>query len=165
MKTLMLLRHAEAAYSGNSTDFDRPLERSGTAYIRDRLAPRLVKEKLLPDFVLCSPARRTKETLALLLPDTQAEINYVPELYDGSAGGYLEQIKEAADRADTLLLVGHNPSIHQLVAFLTGSADNEMGRRLQSIYSPGTLAVFACDVQNWKDLQPGSNELTHLFYP
>lgn len=109
MRELILLRHAHAeAASTGQADLDRPLSPIGLA--EAEAAGRWLKENnLLPDCVLCSPARRTRETLEAVLGITGfVEKRLEDAVYDATPGTLMGLIEARGD-VDRLLVVGHNP--------------------------------------------------------
>ncbi|GAA4243698.1 SixA phosphatase family protein [Dactylosporangium darangshiense] len=114
VRTLILLRHAKAANPDDyDTDIERPLAPRGH---RDATAAGdwLRSEGLTPDAVLCSTAVRTRETLAdLRLADTVPVI-YEHRIYVGSAEDTLDLVQHVDAATETLLLIGHNPTISDL---------------------------------------------------
>ncbi len=119
--TLIVLRHAKAVPGLGVADIDRTLNDRGR---RDAVAAGewLRANDLVPDLVLCSTAARTRETLALL--DVGGEVSYESGIYDNDPDGLLALVNQTPDDVRRLLLVGHNPSVHQLVHDLTGEAPN-----------------------------------------
>jgi phosphohistidine phosphatase len=119
MPTLIVLRHAKAVAGFGAADIDRVLNDRGR---RDAAAAGewLRANGLVPDHVLCSPAARTRETLGLLALD--AAVSYERAIYANDPDGLLTLATEAPDDAGTLLLVGHNPSVHMLVHDLAGES-------------------------------------------
>jgi len=117
--TLIVVRHAKAVPGLGIADIDRTLNDRGR---RDAEAAGewLRANDLVPDAVLCSPAARTRETLALL--DVDGEVSYESGIYDNDPDELLELVNRTPDEVRRLLLVGHNPSVHQLVHDLTGEA-------------------------------------------
>lgn len=123
-RTLVILRHAKAANPEHTPDIDRPLAERGRA---DAAAAGtwLTEQGYAPDVVLCSPARRTRETwhrVALALADAP-EVRYEEALYGASALGLLELVTELPDDVGTAVLVGHNPGLSQLSVLLDKDAD------------------------------------------
>ena len=158
MRELILLRHAHAeAASTGQADLDRPLSPIGLA--EAEAAGRWLKERnLLPDCVLCSPSRRTRETLEAVLGITGfVEKRLEDAVYDATPGTLMGLI-EARSEVDRLLVVGHNPGLEQLVALLSeGSSSDYRGM------PPGGIAVltFNKDVS----LEPGVATLTDFWWP
>ncbi len=120
---LVLLRHAKSGWP-DVADHDRPLARRG----RDD-APAagywLGVRGYVPDAVVCSTARRARETwelasdgLARAVPGAAPPVRYEPRVYDASVLGLLMLIREFPESSRTVLLIGHNPGIAELTAGL-----------------------------------------------
>ncbi len=147
MRRLILLRHAKAERPPGEEDFDRPLAPQGAtdAAIMGRV---LADAGLSPDRVLVSAARRTRETwaeLAQAFPNAEAEVRR--DLYLADAHTLWNAVDEAAEGADTLLMVAHNPGIHALAAALLrrdGASPSDVAR-MERGFPTSTAAVFAVD--------------------
>lgn len=153
MPMLIVLRHAKAVAGFGTADIDRVLNDRGR---RDAAAAGewLRANGLVPDHVLCSPAARTRETLGLLALD--AAVTYDPAIYANDPDGLLTLVTEAPDDAGTLLLVGHNPSVHQLVHDLTGQAPEAFP----------TCALAVIDLPGaWAGVRPGLGTLRTVHTP
>lgn len=148
MPTLIVLRHAKAVAGLGLADIDRPLNDRGR---RDAAATGdwLRDNGLVPDLVLCSTAVRTRETLEGLA--LESEVSFESSIYDNDADTLLSLVREAGDGVRTLLLVGHNPSVHQLVHDLTGEAPEA--------FPTCALAVIELSGE-WSDAWRGSGVLT-----
>jgi phosphohistidine phosphatase len=112
VRTLILLRHAKAADPDDyATDIERPLTARGH---RDAAAAGawLKEHDLRPDAVLCSTAVRTRQTLEAL--GVEAPVVFEHRIYTGPALDTLELIRQTDPTVETLLLVGHNPTISDL---------------------------------------------------
>jgi phosphohistidine phosphatase len=124
-RTLVLLRHSKAEHGGTGADIDRSLTARGHA---DAAAAGawLAHRGHAPDLVICSPARRTRQTwhgVAVALGEAgpvpaAPVVRYDRRAYDGSAEDLLALVREADEAADTILLIGHNPSVSELSAAL-----------------------------------------------
>src|SRR5690606_30122056 len=118
MRELILLRHAHAASAiPGQADLDRPLSPEGLAEA-EAAGRWLAEHGLVPDCVLCSPARRTRETLEAVL----GIIGYIdqrlePSIYEATPGELIA-LADAHCDAERLLVIGHNPGLEQLVALL-----------------------------------------------
>jgi phosphohistidine phosphatase len=126
MNMLHLLRHAKSSANDEVDDHERPLSRRG------REAARCIGKHLPAtigtlDLVLCSSARRTRETLDLVLaefsPRPQSLIE--DELYLASRQRLLDRLRRLGRRDVKILLIGHNPGLHELAVGLAdrGSPD------------------------------------------
>jgi len=158
MRELILLRHAHAeAASTGQADLDRPLSPIGLA--EAEAAGRWLKENnLLPDCVLCSPARRTRETLEAVLGITGFVEKRLEDAVHGATPGTLMGLIEARGDVDRLLVVGHNPGLEQLVALLSeGTSSDYRGM------PPGGIAVLSVDGK--ASIEPGVATLTAFWWP
>ncbi|HLM56593.1 MAG TPA: histidine phosphatase family protein [Pyrinomonadaceae bacterium] len=151
MKTLYLLRHAEASWKDTGLqDFDRPLNSRGREAAP--LVGRLIRERRLRvDLIISSPAVRARQTAALVRESAglSAELLYDERIYEADAARLLEVVARAAESADALMLVGHNPGMEKLLAFLTGE-----GRHMAT----ATLACVALDAEEWIKARAGRLE-------
>ncbi len=154
-RTLVLLRHAKADRpDGSVPDHDRPLAERGH---RDAAAAGrwLSDQKLVPELVVCSPARRTRQTwhdaaLELGAPPT---VHYDKRVYEATAGDLLTVVQATDPEVGVLLLVGHNPGVEDLSALLDPDEVAAGGMRTAGI------AVHAVSGA-WTDLAPGAAERT-----
>ena len=161
MLKLYLLRHAQAAGSYDVDDYQRPLTLHGIQQAQNVATS-------LPDIKLCicSPALRTKMTLDSLL---KAEANiqktlYSDKIYNGPAGELMAAIQAQGDE-ENLLLIAHNPGIHQLADTLSTEDESKQREHLRFNYAPATLSVLECPIERWKDIQPHKNTLIDLIIP
>lgn len=120
--TLLLLRHAKSSWRDASlADFERPLSGRG---VRDgtHFGRRLAEDLPRPDRVLCSPSRRTRDTLAFLIPALVAPraVRFEDALYQASAAELLHRIREIPGDTRTLLVIAHNPGLTDLVNLIVG---------------------------------------------
>jgi phosphohistidine phosphatase len=118
-RTLILLRHAKAERPSGLPDIDRSLTERGHAD-SSAAGAWLASSGLVPDMVLCSPAKRTRATwhgvsLALPAPPT---VRYDKRLYAGGVRDMLDVISAAPDEVRTVLVIGHNPTVSDLSALL-----------------------------------------------
>jgi len=148
MRRLILFRHAKAeprAHGGD--DFDRPLAERGredAALVGQALA----RAGLAPDVALISPARRAAETWICAkdaFPRIRAELDR--GLYNAAAEDIREAIDRVADRGSTVMVVGHNPGLHELAVDLLvdASASNAEIERVASQFPTATAAVYEID--------------------
>ena len=166
-KRLYILRHAKAMPGNGMSDAERPLAPRGEEDAK-ALGRAMKAKNYQPECAVCSPAQRTKQTLegiltALKTPST----SYQDIIYDGTHNDIFSLIQRTDDQHNSLIVVGHNPMIHQLAASLADQ-DSSFYSRLTTGYKPGTLSVFDCDIDNWANLKFGVNKvadvLDHLDY-
>src|SRR5512139_2970963 len=154
MKRLYLLRHAKSSWDDPTlADHDRPLAPRGRRAARV-MAEHLRRKGIAPELVLCSPSRRTRQTLTRLAPalGENADVQLESELYAACAADLLEVLREV----DSLMMIGHNPGVQDLALSLArrGSAIT----RVRSKFPTGALATLELD-GSWRELAPGSAEL------
>lgn len=144
MDRLILLRHGKAeADAPSGRDFDRALTSRGR---RDALivAEALDRAGVRPDLVLVSPAARaaqTWEAMAEVFP--RARVEETPELYEISPDAILQLARDEADGAATVMVVGHNPGLGQLAAWLAQAAPQGPGRaRIAEGFPTAAAAVI-----------------------
>jgi phosphohistidine phosphatase len=166
MNLLWLLRHAKAAPLGDGQeDRDRPLAEKGETAMRE-LGAWAAARQLAPGLVLCSSAVRARQSLALLLPSLagRPEIMIEGGLYLAEAGDLLARLRRVAGKCDSVLLVGHNPGLHELATLVARSGAGALGRRLAAGMPTGALAGFALDGP-WSGLDRGAARLAHYVTP
>jgi phosphohistidine phosphatase len=164
MKHLLLLRHAKAVNAENGmADRDRPLSARGH---RDATLMGSVIASEPPDLILCSPARRTRETLVDVLQHLKRPppAVYVDALYDGGSD-YRDVIAQSGGAASRVLLVGHNPAVHRTALSLTGAGDAALYAMLGGKFPTAALAMIAFSITDWTKLTRGSGELLALHRP
>ncbi len=141
MKRLYVLRHADAEAPGDGVqDFDRPLSGRGRLNAL-RVGRAMAARGERPALALCSPAARARETLERLDDAAAQAVHRLDEEFYLAGLAQLHGIlTQLDDTFATVLLVGHNPGLAALVAFLTGSGTAEA--RLGSGLPPAALAVL-----------------------
>ena len=158
MRELILLRHAHAepALPGQA-DFDRPLSAEGLAEA-DAVATWLRDKALVPDRVLCSPARRARETLDAVMEVVGSLDKRLEAAIYEAMPGTLAGLIDAHRDADRLLLVGHNPGLERLVALLhSGQSGDYRGM------PPAAVAVLALPAE--AAIEPGIATLSAFWWP
>jgi phosphohistidine phosphatase len=148
MRRLILFRHAKAEpRADGEQDFDRPLAprgREDAALVGKALAA----ENLVPDCALISPARRTAETWICArdaFPRIRAELNR--DFYDASVEEIRATIERVAERCDTLIVIGHNPGLHELAVelLIDGGASAAEIEKVAARFPTATAAVYRID--------------------
>jgi phosphohistidine phosphatase len=167
MKRLTLLRHAKSGEDITAArDFDRTLNAKGRRAAR-AMGRHMRTAALRFDAVLASPAIRVAETLEEVAAGYGEALSPTWErrIYLASSEELLDVIHAAPDQAESLLLVGHNPGLEQLVLMLVPS--NAPGARdeVAAKYPTGSLAELAFDVAQWAEIAPGSGALLRFVRP
>ena len=122
MKTLLIMRHAKSSWNfPELSDYDRPLNKRGN---RDapRMGKHLHQDGLVPDRILTSSAKRARKTaskVAKALGYT-GKVKELDALYDTVLGAYFKTLQVLSDKYQCVMVVGHNPTMEQLVSHLTG---------------------------------------------
>lgn len=158
MRELLLLRHAEAMDAGpDGRDSERPLSLHGEEQAHAAGAW-LATQKVAPDVILCSAARRAEMTADAVCAALQAPApQLLPAIYQATPGELLAQVELHAGGAQCVLLVAHNPGLEQLLALLTEGRSGG-GRGL----APAMLArIELVDGV----AEPGSGRLRALWSP
>ncbi|MCB1486828.1 MAG: histidine phosphatase family protein [Bauldia sp.] len=167
MSRLLLLRHAKSDWGTSTlTDFDRPLAPRGKRAAAD-VAKAIADDGMLPDRILCSPARRTRETLAALEPylDDGDRVEFVDSLYESTPGEYLRVIAAKGDAAGTLMVIGHNPATHGAALALSGTGEPGLLSEIATKYPTGALAVIDFEGTGWAAISPGEGHLKAFVQP
>ena len=140
MQRLILLRHAQAERaSPTGEDFDRPLTSRGRedALLIGRM---LAEAGFRPDLALVSAARRTIQTWeAAATAFPQARVELVRNLFEADAQTLMQNAGAAAERAETVMLVAHNPALQELAGQL---AEDAADSRLSRGFPTAGAAVF-----------------------
>ncbi|WP_248962356.1 SixA phosphatase family protein [Sphaerisporangium perillae] len=157
MNTLIVLRHAKAAHVPGLADRERPLTDRGERDA-ERAGETLKRLGLSPELVLCSPSARTRRTAELALAglSSEAPIHFESEIYEAYPDELLELVGRTDGEVSTLLLVGHNPGVHELVLNLTLSHDDDG-------FPPGAFAVL--ETGPWAELGPGDGRIVSRWTP
>lgn len=163
MRQLLLLRHAKSPSDDPSlSDHARPLNAAG------RRTARLMRGALgglgvVPELVLVSSARRTRQTLEALEPwaataGATPQMRVLDSLYLASGDQILAVLRQVGDLAGRVMVIGHNPGLHELALALVGAPDGvgAVGAdQLSQGFPTGALAEFAVATE-WAALQPGA---------
>ena len=159
MKHLLLLRHAKSSWANpEMEDFDRPLNKRGKRASAD-LAEWFAENGWTPDEVLCSAARRTRETLERLKLGCAATLR--EDIYEAPPGALLAAVQDAT--GETVLMVGHNPGIGALAQML---AAKEPTHPRFDDYPTGALTILRFpDLTDWREIQPGTGEVLAFLTP
>ena len=145
MKTLLIMRHAKSSWNyPELSDYDRPLNGRGK-----RDAPRMGKHlhqvSLIPDRILTSSAKRARKTASKVAKSCgyTGKVKKLDALYDTILGVYFETLQTLPDKYQTVMVVGHNPTMEQLVRHLT--------RQIERMPT-AALAHIELPIQHWSAL-------------
>jgi phosphohistidine phosphatase len=156
---LLILRHAKSAWdTGAPTDFERPLAKRG-----QKAAPQvgryLSEQGWVPDFVVCSPARRAKQTALAACAEMKIgpdSIHFDERIYGGWTMALVAVLRESPPTARRVMIVGHNPGLEGLLQHLS---DQRVASAADGKLLP-TAAVARLQIKTeWRDLDAGSGTL------
>lgn len=167
MKTLYLLRHAKSSWSdAGLADHERPLTHRGEE-AAGRIAGHLRSAAVRPGLVLCSTARRARDTLTLLRPALGDGVPAVEtdDLYGAAAGDVLDLVRGLDAGVDSVMVVGHNPGLQDLAVALAGDGDEAALGQLRTKFPTAALATLTADMTAWEHLGPGRAYLASLVLP
>lgn len=166
---LLILRHAKSGHPASVDDFDRPLCDEGNA-AAPVIGSWICEHGLEPAAVLCSPALRTRETLDLVLPffHPAPRIEYDRGLYLSGTPALLTRIRKAP-ALSPLMVVGHNPGLHELALALLARLQRGEGKNraeeLARKFPPAGLAVLEFGYRSWAGLKPATAQLAYFVRP
>jgi phosphohistidine phosphatase len=154
MKQLFLLRHGEAGIS-EGPDLIRTLTQKGIDQL-ERMGNSFNTQPLQIDRMVCSPANRTLETADIIKKfiEVKEEI-FFREIYDGDLEALVKILQETSFSINSCLLVGHNPTISELVGYLSG--DNFLG--LQT----GMMVELTLELTDWEMISEGIGILKRTY--
>ncbi len=165
---LYLLRHAKSGWDDSvARDFDRPLNQKGhrAAHIMGQW---MASHGLNFEHIIASPAARVVETLDGIWSGygRRLEVNWDRRIYLASSATLLDVLREADDAFDTILLVGHNPSMEDMVFDLVSDDGSEPLRDIvEEKYPTAALAELIIDVDNWRDVAGAKAHLKRFVRP
>ena len=163
MKRLFLLRHAKSSWDDPGLDdHDRPLAPRGRR-ASALIAEHLRRARIGPVLVLCSSARRTRETLERVMPALDpVEVRIERQLYGASSEDLLQRLRELPDEAESVMVLGHQPAIQELALHLAGEG-SEL-ERVRAKFPTAALATLSF-VGEWSELGHRSAELIAYVKP
>ena len=165
MRRVYLLRHAKSSWKDSSlADRDRPLAGRGRRAAA-AIADHLEAEGIRPDLVLCSPARRTRETLERLetaLGD-RVEARFEEALYGAGEAELLARLRAVPPEVSSVMLIGHNPGLEDLALALASTGDGLA--RMREKYPTGALATIDLPADEWDAIEADTGELVAYVRP
>jgi len=171
MRRLLLLRHAKTETdSPSGQDQDRRLDERGHHDAAD-IGRWIARHPPYPDEVLVSPAVRTRQTWeivreAIKAAAPQPKVEFPPELYGADPTQLLTAIRMAsATDPKQLMLIGHNPGMHELALTLTGSGDDAAKRALSDNLPTSGLAIFEFATEDWNEVSFRRGKLVQFVSP
>jgi phosphohistidine phosphatase len=164
-KLVYLLRHAKSSWDHPElADHERPLSPRGVKAAR-RMAERMRRDGVVPALVLCSSARRARETLEPIEAafGSKAAVRVEDNLYGASADHLLDRLRRVADSVLSVMIIGHNPGVQELAVRLLS---NERGRsELMVKFPTAALATLRVNASRWRELDEEGAELVAFLKP
>jgi phosphohistidine phosphatase len=163
-RELFILRHAKSDWDSDAeTDFDRPLAKRGNKDAPD-MGKWMKKQKLLPDHIVSSPAERAKQTIYAVAKElglSKKHVHFDEKIYMANLGALLKVLTECPQKAKTVMLVGHNPGLDELLQFLVSDPP---------LTDSGKLLTTACLAQialpdDWTQLPRHCGKLISITRP
>jgi phosphohistidine phosphatase len=165
LKRLYLLRHAKSSWKDPElADHDRPLNGRGVRAAK-AMARHLRDEGIDPELIVCSSARRARDTLKGIEPAlARRRVEVEPMVYGASGGTLLELVRAIPDDVDAAMVIGHNPGLEEL-ALQLARYEGPLVHELEAKYPTGALATLAFDGPRWAGLAAHHAELTGFVRP
>jgi phosphohistidine phosphatase len=153
---LYLVRHAKSSWDEHGlADHDRPLAPRGKRAAK-AMAAWLSENRVRPEMVLCSSAKRARQTFKRL-GLAPRHVHIERELYGADPATILARLRDVPDRVESVMVIGHNPGLEDLVPVLAERAELEK-------FPTGALAALTFD-RNWSALERGTAELVDFVRP
>ena len=163
MKSLCILRHAKASWEEAVADIDRELKPKGRRQC-EKMSAHLAEIWAAPERVLCSPSRRTRDTLLPFLKAwglDAAGVLFEEGLYLASEADLRARLAALPEEVSRVLLLGHNPGLTDLANALTGP-----DVYFDNIRPCGVVILeAACSSTSWADLVAGKMQVVHAMRP
>ena len=164
-KRLFILRHAKSSWDNPGlADHERPLAPRGRRAV-EAIAAHVNAAGIKPELVLCSSSRRTRETLEGVGAGGEHVIE--SDLYGASCEEVLERLRRVPEEVESVMLVGHNPTLQALVLRLADdevAADGSYLGEVRRKFPTGALATLTFDGP-WEELSPRSARLASYVRP
>jgi phosphohistidine phosphatase len=167
MKSLHLLRHAKSSWDDPvERDFDRPLNGRGHRAAR-RMGEWLKESGLAFDLVMASPALRIRQTIEGVEAGLGARLqpHFDKRIYMASAASLFDVVRETPDSVQTLLLVGHNPGLEDLLLLATEGETSALRSEAESKYPTATFSTLSLPAASWAEVTEGGASLVRFVRP
>ncbi len=158
MKKLLLMRHAKSSWENSDlADFDRPLNERGLQ-AATFMGEFMRKNDLQPNLIISSPAVRAKQTTKLVTESAQmnCEIRFDERIYEATPHRLLYVLSEIDGQNNSVMLVGHNPGLEELLKILTSE--------IQPMPT-AALAIIELNINDWDEINAGCGDLVNLIRP
>ncbi len=167
MLTLSIVRHAKSSWGDPGLrDIDRPLNERGKAQAQ-RLGIYLANENISPDLIICSSAKRARQTFRQMDKDWQSDAEMIVDnrLYLATPNTIMAVLDEFGENHAHVMIIGHNPGFHMLAHKLADAGHKDDLAILQEKYPTGTLCVIRSKADKWKKIGKSAGKLIYLATP
>jgi phosphohistidine phosphatase len=166
MKRILLLRHAKSSWDDPAlSDFARPLADRGRG-VAPRMGAFMRSQGLVPEAVLCSPARRAVQTLQMVEPYLSTpSIEIEDMMYMATPEVILSRVRAMEDGIRSVLLIGHNPAFEEIALRLAGDGRRKAMKRIRARFPTCALAVLRFDADAWAVITQKSGYLELFVRP
>ena len=162
MRLLYLLRHGKSSWKSGAPDHERPLAGRGRRAAKT-ICRHMKEHRLEPELVICSTARRTRETLERIEPALGSPaVRIERSLYEATSDALLDRLRVVPDDVGSVMLIGHNPGLQQLALDLARPAAQV--QELEAKFPTAALATLALPAP-WRRIEPGTAELVGFARP
>ena len=146
MKKIIIIRHAKSSNPINISDFDRPLHKDGQEGLK-KISLKLNQLEIQPDLFIHSPAKRAKNSATIVAESLnfKGEMRIESDIYYGDAKDLLSILKSVSNSMQTVVLVGHNPSLEEFCTLICDSKSFYVEMRTST-------AVCFSFASNWDEL-------------
>jgi phosphohistidine phosphatase len=159
MKTIYVVRHAKSSWKIDMPDEKRPLMEKGKHRTK-KVIDYLQENKIKVDYIITSPAVRAHETAKILAHGLKFPVENIkvdPQIYHADGESILDQFYDLPDRFDSVMIVGHNPSLTNLVNyFLTPPIDN--------LPTSGIVSI-TFDTDQWEKVPTSARKTNFILFP
>lgn len=166
MIRLMMLRHAKSSRPPAMADCQRPLSDRGEVAAA-LMGEYMAHHGLIPDKVLCSSARRTLDTwsgVSAKWPPVR-DVVFEDRLYGAGRAEILSIVRAEQDTARSLLVIGHNPGLHEAADSLIATGDVDERERLREKFPTAALAVIDFALERWDGIHEHSGRFDRFITP
>ena len=127
----------------------------------------LSQQSIDPDLIICSSAKRARQTLKQVSKNwqTDAQTVFEDQLYLASTSTILSLLQEYGSDAHHIMIIGHNPGFHMLASSLVNTGNAHDLATLSQRYPTGTLCVIKSNAVQWQDMDYGTAELAIFTTP
>ena len=165
MKNLFLLRHCEAYnFEENKSDYEKQLNENGRKCAR-LLKNWFEKNNIVLDYVLTSSANRTLTTANIIFGNYENKIYQKRELYLCDYKEILEELKILDNNFNSVIIVGHEPSISESLKFLISYYRPDLEYVTKLLYPTGGLSVINFNITNWNKIDEKTGILDAFITP